>query len=66
MPKGYNRKAIRGLLIFLEGCFEVILQEVKNGKAVEKAMQEELEEIRARLEADLTETDQDVSFELRA
>ena len=52
MPKGYNDKAIKGLLICLEGCFEVILQEVQNGKPPVQAMKEELGEIRNRLEAD--------------
>lgn len=65
MPKGYNDKAIAGLLTFLEGCFEVILQEVKNGKSVEQAMQEELEEITERLEADKTHTDSSVVFKRR-
>ena len=52
MPKGYNDKAIAGMLMFLEGCFEVVLREVKNGKSPEQAIREELEEIRRRLEAD--------------
>ena len=56
MPKGYNDKAIRGILMCLEGCFEVVLEEVKNGKLPEQAMQEELDEIRVRLEADKVET----------
>jgi hypothetical protein len=62
MPKGYNDKAISGLLTFLEGCFEVILDDIKNGKPVEQSMQEELEEIRMRLEADKTYTDPSVVF----
>ena len=62
MPKGYNDKAIKGLLTFLEGCFEVILQDIKNGKSVEQAMQEELDEIRKRLESDKTYTDPSVVF----
>jgi len=66
MPKGYNDKAIRGMLIFLEGCFEVVLQEVKNGKSVEQAMQEELEEIRSRLAADTAHTDADVVFRYKS
>lgn len=65
MPKGYNDKAIDGLLTFLEGCFEVILQEVKNGKTPEQAMQEELDEIRARLEADKTVTQVTAAFSRR-
>ncbi len=65
MPKGYNDKAIDGLLTFLEGCFEVILQEVKNGKSPEQAMQEELDEIRARLESDKTVTEVSVAFSRR-
>jgi hypothetical protein len=62
MPKGYNDKAIDGMLTFLEGCFEVVLQEIKNGKTPEQAMQEELDEIRARLEMDKTETEAAVQF----
>ena len=65
MPKGYNDKAIDGLLTFLEGCFEVILQEVKNGKSPEQAMQEELDEIRSRLESDKTVTEAAVAFNRR-
>ena len=56
MPKGYNDKAIRGLLTCLEGCFEVVLQEVENGKPPVQAMKEELAEIRGRLEADKVTT----------
>ena len=56
MPKGYNDKAIKGLLTFLEGCFEVILEEVKNGKPIEKVLNEELDEIRHRLESDKSDT----------
>ncbi len=52
MPKGYNDKAIAGMLTFLEGCFELILSEIKRGKAPEQAIQEELDEIHRRLEAD--------------
>lgn len=52
MPKGYNDKAIAGLLKFLEGCFELILDEIKRGKPAEEAIHEELAEIRRRLEAD--------------
>ena len=66
MPKGYNDKAIDGMLTFLEGCFEVILQEVKNGKSVEQAMQEELEEIHMRLLSDKTSTDPETVFRRRA
>ncbi len=66
MPKGYNDKAIDGMLTFLEGCFEVILQEVKRGKSVEQAMHEELEEIRQRLLSDRTHTDTDIVFRRQA
>ena len=65
MPKGYNDKAIAGLLTFLEGCFEVILEEVQNGKSPEQAMQEELDEIRSRLESDKTVTHVTASFNRR-
>lgn len=53
MPKGYNEKAIKGLLTFLEGCFEVVMEDVKRGKPPEVAFREELDEIRRQLEADL-------------
>ena len=56
MPKGYNDKAIKGLLTFLQGCNECVLEEVKNGKDVRQAMQEELDEIKQRLEADKVTT----------
>lgn len=62
MPKGYNDKAINGLLIFLEGCFEVILDDIRKGKSPEQAMAEELDEIRSRLLSDVTETDPSVTF----
>lgn len=65
MPKGYNEKAIAGLLTFLEGCFEVILQEIRNGKPPEQAIQEELNEIRARLEVDKAHTDPSVTLNRR-
>ena len=52
MHKGYNDKAIAGLLLFLEGCFEIVLHEIKKGKSPEQAIAEELEEIQRRLEAD--------------
>lgn len=56
MPKGYNNKAIKGLLQFLEGCNECVLEEVKRGKSFEQAMNEELDEIRRRLETDKVAT----------
>ncbi|MEK7071673.1 MAG: hypothetical protein AAB959_00070 [Patescibacteria group bacterium] len=56
MPKGYNDKAIKGLLMCLEGCFEVVLQEVQNGKPAVQAMKEELDEIKGRLETDKVTT----------
>ena len=65
MPKGYNDKAINGLLTFIEGCFEVVLQEMKDGKSPEQAMQEELDEIRELLERDKAETDASVEFNRR-
>ncbi len=52
MPKGYNDKAIAGALMFIEGCFEVVMNEIKKGKTPVQAFQEELDEIRQKLEAD--------------
>lgn len=31
-PSGFNKKAIRGLLQFTEGCYEDLEKEVKSGK----------------------------------
>ncbi|MBI4088862.1 hypothetical protein HY415_02075 [Candidatus Kaiserbacteria bacterium] len=56
MPKGYNDKAIKGLLTFLQGCNECVLEEVKKGKNVQQAMTEELDEIKRRLEEDKVAT----------
>ena len=56
MPKGYNDKAIAGALMFLEGCYEVVLSDIKNGKSAEQAFKEELDEIRRKLEADKVKT----------
>jgi len=52
MPKGYNDKAIAGILMFLDGCFEVVQEEIKKGKSPEQAFQEERDEIKRRLEED--------------
>lgn len=52
MPKGYNDRAMKGMLEFLKGCFEVILQEVADGKDPVAAMKEELAEIERRLKDD--------------
>lgn len=52
MPKGYNDRAINGLLELLKGCFECVLQEVEDGKPIKQALEEELGEIELRLRAD--------------
>ena len=56
MPKGYNQRAINGMLEFLKGCFECVLEEVENGKPVKQALEEELAEIEDRLRADYNST----------
>ena len=52
-PSGFNEKAINGLLVFLEGCYEDLQKKIEKGsgtpKDVKKAIEEELEEIRAEL-----------------
>lgn len=46
-PSGFSQKAINGLLMFVESCYEDILKEIKEGKKTEnQAIQEELENIR--------------------
>lgn len=56
MPKGYNERAIQGQLEFLRGCFECILEEVRAGKPIERALEEELKEIEERLRGDYRPT----------
>jgi hypothetical protein len=51
-PSGFNKKAIQGLLQFLEGCYEDLQRKiVTDGMAPEVAVEEELHEIRRALES---------------
>ena len=46
-PSGFSQKAINGLLIFVESCYEDLLKEIKEGKKTEgQAIKEELDNIR--------------------
>lgn len=56
MPKGYNDRAIKGLLEYTKGVMECVLQDVKEGKPLEQALKEELQEIESRLKGDYRET----------
>lgn len=50
-PSGFSKKAINGLLMFVEACYEDLLQEIKEGKKSEgEAIKQELENIRKYLE----------------
>jgi hypothetical protein len=53
-PSGFNDKAIKGLLEFLEGCYEDLLIKIAKTPGrpsdVSAAIQEELDEIRQELE----------------
>ena len=49
MPKGWNNKAITGARMFLEGCSEVVLQEIAGGKDPNEVITEELAEIERQL-----------------
>ena len=49
-PSGFSQKAINGLLMFVEACYEDLLQEIKDGKKTEShAIKEELDNIRVYL-----------------
>lgn len=50
MPKGFNRRAQKGLMEFLEASYEYVLEVAREGGDVEQAIEEELEEIRSFLE----------------
>ncbi len=49
-PSGFSQKAINGLLIFVEACYEDLLKEIKEGKKTEgQAIKQELKNIREYL-----------------
>ncbi len=49
-PSGFSQKAINGLLIFVEACYEDLLKEIKEGKKTEgEAIQKELQNIKEYL-----------------
>ena len=46
-PSGFSQKAINGLLIFVESCYEDLLLEIKDGRKSEgEAIKQELDNIR--------------------
>jgi len=45
-PSGFSQKAIQGLLVFLEGCYEDLMKEMEQGKDPKEAVQKELDDIR--------------------
>jgi len=49
-PSGFSQKAINGLLIFVEACYEDLLKEIKEGKKTEgQAIKQELKNIQEYL-----------------
>ncbi len=50
-PSGFNEKAIRGLLQFIEGCYEDLQRKIQSGTSLESAIKEELADIRKALES---------------
>ena len=45
-PSGFNQKAINGLLMFVEACYEDLLNEIKEGKKTEgQALKAEIKDI---------------------
>ncbi len=49
-PSGFNSKAVKGLLLFLEACYEDLLKEMKSKKEPEEVVRKELNDIRNYLE----------------
>ena len=56
-PSGFNQKAIKGLLIFVQACYEDLLKEIKKGKDKQgrrvtegQAIQKEINQIKEYLE----------------
>ena len=55
-PSGFSQKAINGLLVFVQACYEDLLKEIREGKDNQgrkvtegKAIQKELSQIRSYL-----------------
>ena len=49
-PSGFSKAAVKGVLIFLEACYDDLLEEMKKGKTPEETVQKELKDIRKYLE----------------
>jgi len=51
-PSGFNRNAVKGALVFVQGCYEDLLDDVNSGKfeTYEKAIEHELALIEKTLE----------------
>ncbi len=45
-PSGFNEKAIEGLLLFVEGCYEDLLKEMKRNDNPQKVIEKELTDIK--------------------
>lgn len=50
-PCGFNQKAVKGALQFVKGCYEDLVEEVKEGKheSFEKALEHELKNLEKAL-----------------
>ena len=44
-PSGFNDKAVKGLLTFIEACYEDLLKEMNSGTDGKVAIKKELDEI---------------------
>ena len=46
-PSGFSQKAVNGALVFIQGCYEDLLAEVRSGKheSFEKAIEYEISQI---------------------
>ena len=44
-PSGFNQKAIKGLLVFLEGCYEDLLKATENSSDPRSVIEKELNDI---------------------
>jgi len=50
-PSGFSKKAVKGALIFVQGCYEDLLSEVRSGKheSYENAIEFEIAQIEKAL-----------------
>lgn len=50
-PSGFNERAIKALIEFLEACYSDLLEMIQSGTSPEAAIHRELEDLRSFMES---------------